>query len=148
MLFLSGFEPYSRWVPLLSTVLSVVRSLKLSNHNDDGSQQTGLLNKWFCVLSNSRSSILYCQVKLDSYGLHPSSKRKQNLRRRVCSRRQFYRRNSKFHVGVLWLTSKKCTKKRDARTMLLFYQWKQLFLCRYPRRRPRNGCFSSLVFLF
>ena len=45
MLFLSGFEPYSRWVPLLSTVLSVVRSLKLSNHNDDGSQQTGLLNK-------------------------------------------------------------------------------------------------------
>ena len=24
MLFLSGFEPYSRWVPLLSTVLSVL----------------------------------------------------------------------------------------------------------------------------
>ena len=32
------------------------------------------------------------------------------------------RRNSKFHVGVLWLTSKKCTKKRDARAMLLFCQ--------------------------
>ena len=68
MLFLSGFEPYSRWVPLLSTVLSVLLikikikikikfklklklqlqlqlQLKLSNNNDDGSQKTGLLNK-------------------------------------------------------------------------------------------------------
>ena len=31
--------------------------LKLSNYNDDGSQQTCLLNKWICVLSDSRSSI-------------------------------------------------------------------------------------------
>ena len=30
MLFLSGFEPYSRWVPLLSSVLSVtVRTVKI-----------------------------------------------------------------------------------------------------------------------
>ena len=94
-------------------------SLKSSNNNDDGSQQTGLLNKWICVLSNSRSSILYCQVKLVSYGLHLSSKRKWNIRRRVFTS-SILRRNSKFHVRVLWLTSKKCAKKRDARAMLLF----------------------------
>ena len=37
------------------------------------------------------------------------------------------RRIGRFHVVVVQWTSKKCTKKRDARAELLFWSWNQLF---------------------
>ena len=33
----------------------------------------------------------------------------------------------RFHVVVVWWTSEKCTKKRDARAELLFGSWNLLF---------------------
>ena len=50
----------------------------------------------------------------------------------------------RFHVVVVQWTSKKCTKKRDARAELLFWSLKLLFFwsCRCGRR---HSCLSSLL---
>ena len=49
----------------------------------------------------------------------------------------------KFHMVVLQWTSRKCTKKRDARAMLLFWPWKQLSFERSCCCRLRgSGCLS------
>ena len=51
-----------------------------------------------------------------------------------------------FHVVVVHWTSKKCTKKRDARAELLFWSLNLLFF-RSLRCGRRRGCLSSLMFL-
>ena len=49
-----------------------------------------------------------------------------------------------FHVVVVQWTSKKCTKKRDARAELLFWSLNLLFF--WSRRcGRRRGCLSSLI---
>ena len=50
----------------------------------------------------------------------------------------------RFHVVVVQWTSKKCTKKRDARAELLF--WSLNLLCFWSRRcGRRRSCLSSLI---
>ena len=49
----------------------------------------------------------------------------------------------RIHVVVVRWTSKKCTKKRDARAELLFWSLNLLFF--WSRRRRRRSCLSSLL---
>ena len=54
------------------------------------------------------------------------------------------RRIGRFHVEVVQWTSKKCTKKRDARAELLFWPLNRLFF--WSRRcGRRRSCLSSLI---
>ena len=50
----------------------------------------------------------------------------------------------RFHVVLVQWTSKKCTKKRDARAELLFWSL-NLLLFWSCRRRSRSSCLSSLL---
>ena len=62
----------------------------------------------------------------------------------VCPRPPIERQIRRFHVVVQW-TSKKCTKKRDARAELLF--WSLNLLLSWNCRRCRRSCLSSLTLL-
>ena len=52
--------------------------------------------------------------------VYPCSNREREICRRM-STSSIKRRIGRFHVVVVQWTSKKCTKKRDARAELLFY---------------------------
>ena len=58
-------------------------------------------------------------MELDSEGFYSGSKRERKIRRRM-STSSIKRQIRRFHVVVVQLTSKKCTKKRGARAELLF----------------------------
>ena len=73
-------------------------------------------------------------------------KRGRKIRRRMFTfsiKRQIRR----FHVVVVQLTSKKCTKKRDARAQLLFWSLIKpiVFWSRRCGCRRRRSCLSSLM---
>ena len=93
------------------------------------------LKKLICALSNLIASIWtrsICQMQATFPGELPYV--------HVPIKRQIRR----FHVVVVQWTSKKCTKKREARAELLFWSLNRLFFwsCRWCRRR---SCLSSLI---
>ena len=67
--------------------------------------------------------------------------------RKICRRMStssIKRQIRRFHVDVVPWTSKKCTKKRDARAELLFWSLNLLFF--WSRRcGRRRSCLSSLI---
>ena len=105
------------------------------------------LKKWFCVLSNLIASIWtrsICQMQATFpvveflRTLFRLRKMKEN------STSSIKRQIRRFHVVVVQWTSKKSTKKRDARAELLFWSLNLLlFWSRCCRRR--RSCLSSLV---
>ena len=64
--------------------------------------------------------------ELNSEGFYSSSKRGRKIRR-CMSASSIKRQIRRFHVVVVQWTSKKCTKKRDARVELLFWSLNLLF---------------------
>ena len=58
-------------------------------------------------------------MELNSYGFYSGSKRARKIRCRMFTS-SIKRQIRRFHVVVMQWTSKKCTKKRDARAELLF----------------------------
>ena len=107
------------------------------------------LKKWICVLSNFIASIWtlsICQMQETFRGvefvknLFKFKKRKENSSSYV---HVLYNQIRRFHVVVVQWTSKKCTKKRDARAELLFWSLNLFLFFLSCRRRPRS-CLSSL----
>ena len=105
----------------------------LSKDDDDGSENVG--KKWIYVLSNLIASVWtrsICQMQATFPGLEflrilfTGSKRGRKIRRRM-STSSIKRQIRRFHVVVVQWTSKKCTKKRDARVGLLFWSLNLLF---------------------
>ena len=76
-------------------------------------------------------------------GFYSGSKRGRKIRRRR-STSSIKRQIRRLHVVVVQWTSKKCTKKRDARAELLFWSLNLLFF--WSRRCGlRRSCLSSLL---
>ena len=109
------------------------------------------VKKWICVLSNLVASIWtrsICQMQATFPRveflriLFRFKKRKLLLRMFTSSIKRQIRR---FHVVVVQWTSKKCTKKRDARAELLFWSLNPLFF--WSSRCGRRSCLSSLFSL-
>ena len=106
---------------------------KKKKDDDDGSENVA--KKWICVLSNLISSIWtrsLCQMQAIFPRLKflrillTGSKRGRKIRRRMATS-SIKRQIRRFHVIVVQWTSKKCTKKRDARAELLFWSLNLLF---------------------
>ena len=126
MLCLSGFELYSRWVPLLKQQRRRLRKLHLksefaSNLNRRLFHLIQFVKFWSCVLK-------HC-IKVQE---------KKNKAVALCSR-------PPQNVKLLIFTSKSCrddkrsTKKRDGRAKLLFFQSKHIVFC-YSCCRRRRRC--------
>ena len=109
------------------------------------------LKKWICVLSNLIASIWthsICKMQASFPGVEflrifSSSKRGKKTRRRMTAS-PIKRQIRRFHVVIVWWTSKKCTKKRDARVEPLFCSLNLLFFWSCRRRRS-SSCLSSLL---
>ena len=106
----------------------------LSKDGDDGSENVGKkmklrsfkVNHVFWPVQYVKKMRATFLLKLNSWGFHSGSKRGRKIRRRM-STSSIKRQIRKFHVVVVQLTSKKCTKKRDAREELLFWSLNVLF---------------------
>ena len=105
----------------------------LSKDDDYGSENVA--KKWICTLWNLIASIRtrsICQMQAIFPRLKflrilfTGSKRGRKIRRRM-STTSIKRQIRRFHVVVVQWTSKKCTKKRDARAELLFWSLNLLF---------------------
>ena len=83
-------------------------------------------------------------MELDSEGFYSGSERGRKIRRRM-STSSIKRQIRRFHVVVVQSTSKKCTKKRDARAELLF--WSLIKPIGFWSRRCGRcrSCLSSLM---
>ena len=79
-------------------------------------------------------------------GFYSGSKRGRKICRGMVTP-SIKRQIRRFHVVVVNWTSKKCTKKRDARAELLFWSLNLLFFFRSRRCGRRRGCLSFLMFL-
>ena len=122
MLCLSGFELYSRWVPLLKRQRRRLRKLHLksefaSNLNRRLFHLIQFVKFWSCVLKHS--------IKVQE-------KRKKVVV--LCSRETV-----NFQVEVVQRRQKKSTKKRDGRAKLLFFQSKHIVFC-YSCCHRRRRC--------
>ena len=92
------------------------------------------VKKWICVLSNlTFAGVEFLRI-LFRFKL-------RKIRRRM-STSSIKRQIGRFHVVVVQWTSKKCTKKRDARAELLFWSLKLLFFWSRLCGR-RRSCLSS-----
>ena len=111
------------------------------------------IKRWICVLSNLIASIWtcsICQIQATFPGvkflriLFRFKKIKENDIRHCMSTSSINRQIRRFHIVVMQWTSKKCTKKRDARAQLLFWSLNLLFF--WSRRCCRcRSCLSSLL---
>ena len=121
----------------------------LSNDDHDGSENDGKkmnlssfkLNRVYLdPLNKSNAGDFSCRWILTDF--IQSQKRWREIRRSM-STSPIKRQIRSFHVVVVQWTSKKCTKKRDARAELLFWSLNLLFF--WSRRcGRRSGCLSSL----
>ena len=109
------------------------------------------VKKWIWVLSNLIASVWtrsICQMQATFPGGwilkdFIQVQKEEGIRRRM-STSSMKRPVRRFHVVVVQWTSKKCTKKRDARAELLFWSLNLLFF--WSRRcGRRRSCLSSLI---
>ena len=109
--------------------------------------------KWICVNSLKLYRVYLDPLNMSNAGdvswswifkglINWGSKRGRKICRRM-STSSIKRQIGRFYVVVVQWTSKKCTKRRDARAELLFWPLNLLFFwtCRCGRRR---SCLSSL----
>ena len=105
------------------------------------------VTKWISVLSNLIASIWTPQyVKCRRLFLELNTQVQKEKGKLVVRRStsSIKRQIKRFHVEVVQWTSKKCTKKRDARAELLFWSLNLLFF--WSRRcGRRRSCLSSLI---
>ena len=137
------FKVYSK-----ASTIDILRTL--DKDDDDGSENVGKkmnlrsfkLNRVYLdPLSMSNAGDFSWSWILK--GFYSGSKRGRKIRRRM-STSSIKRQIRRFHVVVVQWTSKKCTKKRDARAELLFWSLNLLFF--WSRRcGRRRGCLSSLL---
>ena len=81
-------------------------------------------------------------LELNSYGLYSGSERKRRIRRRMFTF-SIKRRIRRFHFIVVQSTSKKCTKKLDARAATVVFMLKPIV---FWRRGGSDFCIFTFTF--
>ena len=121
----------------------------LARRRERAAKPRGAEERRALLSSSPRSRVLASLASLAQIGelarrlrLYPCSNRERTICRRI-STSSTKRRIGRFHVVVVLWTSKKCTKKRDARAELLFLLIKPIVFWRC--RRCRHNCLSSLL---
>ena len=106
-------------------VLTTSFALLGRSSNDEDERNENLAKKWICVLSSrlfGPAQFVKCGrffLQLNSNGIYRGSKRERKIRHHMFTS-SIKRRIRRFDVVVGQWTSKKCTKKHDARAELLF----------------------------